>query len=347
MGKSTSVFKRFLAGAFTCALALGALIGCSDGAGSTVKQSESQEPQSVSIENNNHTWTFEKAPERVVALDYTIAEYLCALGLEDKVVRVAPADYAPDDIKAEYYDTIMAMPAFDPNQMNYGTVPTLEMVLSTDPDFVIGTSFSFYDTNCGAPESYINSGINLYATEGTCVEKPTMEHVYNDLMNLGMIFGVEDRAQSIVDNMKARETKIANALKGASETVPVFVNYFDMGDGTIYTIGSSSFESSLIEAAGGRNVFSDSIDKQVATVSAEQLADMEAAYVIINTNSEAIGGIDPIITWNSMKSDPLLANVPAIRNDKYLAIPSISVYPGIQSIDALETIAKTLHPEAF
>ena len=69
------------------------------------------EQQAVTIDNNDRTTTYEAAPERVVALSYSNAELLAALGLEDKVVAIFPGMYVLDDVSAEYRETVAGIPA--------------------------------------------------------------------------------------------------------------------------------------------------------------------------------------------------------------------------------------------
>lgn len=297
----------------------------------------------VTIENNGRSWTFESAPEKVAALDYTMAEYMCALGLQDKVISVAPGDYTADDVLAEYKAAVAAMPAFDKNQMTMGSIPTLELILAVEPDFVIGSSYSFFDKNCGAVENYIDAGINVYAIEGTCTKTPSLENVYTDLENLGKIFGVEDRAQELIDGLKIREAAIVDAVAGV-DAIPVFANYRDQGDGTVYTVGGASFESYLISLAGGKNVFDD-IEKAAAVVSDEQVIGMDAEFVIITTASESVGARSAADVWEGMQGSSLYADVPAVKNNKHIDLRYIEVQPALHAVDALEAMAKALHPD--
>ena len=74
------------------------------------------EEDPVVIENMGRTTTYEEAPETAVALSYSIAEIMVALGLEDKIVAIAPS-------------------------MLFLGVPTLETVLDTGAEFVFGDAY--------------------------------------------------------------------------------------------------------------------------------------------------------------------------------------------------------------
>ena len=130
------------------------------------------EEEPVVIENMGRTTTYEEAPETAVALSYSIAEIMVALGLEDKIVAIAPSMYILDQVSEEYRETVGSFPVLEGN---YG-VPTLETVLDTGAEFVFGDAYSFYASAVGTVEDFEAAGVNIYATEGTYVEDATFEN---------------------------------------------------------------------------------------------------------------------------------------------------------------------------
>ena len=206
--------KRRLIALLLCAVFVLGLSACGENQSAqndtnTNTNGSSQEASSndaVVIENMGITTVYEKAPESAVTLSYSIAEIMVALGLEDKLVATAPSMYILDQVSEEYRDKVGSLPLLEGN---YG-VPSLETVLATNAEFVFGDSYSFYASNVGTPEDFETAGVKIYATEGTCVSNPTFENTYNDIMNIGKIFRVEDRAEELVSELKARE----KAVKG-------------------------------------------------------------------------------------------------------------------------------------
>ena len=131
------------------------------------------EEDPVVIENMGRTTTYEEAPETAVALSYSIAEIMVALGLEDKIVAIAPSMYILDQVSEEYRETVGSFPVLEGS---YG-VPTLETVLDTGAEFVFGDAYSFYASAVGTVEDFEAAGVNIYATEGTYVEDATFENI--------------------------------------------------------------------------------------------------------------------------------------------------------------------------
>lgn len=164
----------------------------------------------VVVENMGRTTVYEAAPQTAVALSYSIAEIMVALGLEDKIVAIAPSMYILDQVSLEYRDIVGSFPVLEGN---YG-VPSLETVPDTNAEFVFGDFYAFYATSIGTAEDFENAGVKVYATEGTCVSNPTFENTYHDIMNIGRIFRVEDRAEVLVVQLRQRETAGMDAVAG-------------------------------------------------------------------------------------------------------------------------------------
>ena len=107
------------------------------------------EEEPVVIENMGRTTTYEEAPETAVALSYSIAEIMVALGLEDKIVAIAPSMYILDQVSEEYRETVGSFPVLEGS---YG-VPTLETVLDTGADLSLATPIRFTPAALALPRT--------------------------------------------------------------------------------------------------------------------------------------------------------------------------------------------------
>lgn len=298
--------------------------------------SESDSDESVVIETMGMTMTYDKIPERVVALSYSIAEMLVALGLEDRIVAIAPSMYILDQVSEEYRDTVGAFPVLEGD---YG-VPTLETVLGVDPDFVFGDTYSFYASSVGTAEDFETAGVMIYATEGTYVEDATFENIYNDLLNIGKIFHVEDRAEELVAELRNREAAVTEEVSGLE---PVSVFYFDSDTGggvDMSTVGSIGLQNYMLEIAGADNVFSDE-ETQFMQVSMEQVITRDPEYIIV-CDYYGEGYAEERI--EAMKSDPQTANMTAVVNDNFVVVPGLAMFPSLECFDVVEQIADAIHP---
>lgn len=293
----------------------------------------------VTVDSMGVTMNFSSSPKKIVALGYDLAEMLVMLGMGDRIIAVAPSMYLLEDVKEEYRDEISAIPVL-PDGHSTG-VPTLETVLSKNPDFVLGYSYSFAENSAGKTEDYIANGVNFYATEGTYIKGATMENTYNDFINLGKILGVSETADALVSEMKTQVDKVANTV---SKAKPVSVYVFDSGSPErLLTIGGTGFQHSLIEMAGGANIFDD-LDSDFATVSMEELIARNPEVIVIVEYYSADMGQQKI---NFLNSTPELQNITAVQNQNYIVISGYSFFPCGQNVDLVEQLAKGFHPTLF
>ena len=97
--------------------------------------------------------TFDKAPEKVVAIYQNSIETMLALGLEDRIVAAAGLDH---DVKDEYKEAF--------SKVNYleEFTPSKEAIIMEKPDFILGWYSLFDDKRLGDIDYWNESGVNTY-----------------------------------------------------------------------------------------------------------------------------------------------------------------------------------------
>ena len=334
--------KTRLMALLLCLVMMFGLCACGNNQSTQNQNTENQETttqendEPVIIENMGATTTYEKAPESAVALSYSIAEIMAALGLEDKIVAIAPSMYILDQVSEQYRETVGSFPELEGH---YG-VPSLETVLNTNAEFVYGDSYSFYASSVGTREDFENAGVKIYATEGTCVSNPTFENIYNDIINIGKIFRVEDRAAELVAQLKQREAVVTSKVKGLD---PVSVFYYDSDNGggvEMSTIGNAGLQLYMLELAGCKNIFDDT-DGEFIMVSWEDVIDRDPDYILV-CDYYGSGYAEEKIA--EMKSNPDTADMDAVKNDRFIIVPGLAMFPSLECLDAVEQIADAVHP---
>ena len=282
--------------------------------------------------------TFKKEPERVFPLNFALAELLVTLGLENKIVSMAPGMYSIDDVLPEHRDGFKNIHVLEGLK---GGVPSFETVLKANPYFVYGVSYSFFPSNCGEASGYLEQGIAVYASEGTFVEDATIENTYNDIRNIGKIFNVQEKAEALIQDM---QRKIAS-VKAAIDTVePVKVAVVDgIREADLFSIGGTGLENKLLAAAGARNLF-DYVQRHYFRLSFEEFINKNPDVVVIFERDEKGDGQKKI---NFVKNKPEFAGISAVKNNKFVIVSSSSMFPSLQNADAVVHLAKALHPDKF
>ncbi|MGH3923092.1 MAG: ABC transporter substrate-binding protein, partial [Pseudonocardiaceae bacterium] len=231
-----------------------------------------QEDFPVTVEQCGRTLTFDEPPSRVVTGYHPVFENLVALGLgEEQIIgRTNFSENGPDGFLPGQKQVYDAIPEVSPNI----DLPQKEALLTLEPDFVIAVGYYDFDASRGLatiPE-FADAGIPAYITGSHCnpegLRTGEIADLFDDIHNLGKIFGVPDRAAALTAELKALLADVEQRVEGLE---PVDVLSTDGGAGPVAVHGGSGFVNQMIELAGGRNVFAD-IDESGAQVSAERIA---------------------------------------------------------------------------
>ncbi|MEU9762317.1 ABC transporter substrate-binding protein [Streptomyces sp. NPDC001834] len=287
----------------------------------------------VAVDNCGVRTTYDEPPSRVVTIHQHPAELLLALGLGDRMVGTAFPDSA---VLPELRKDFAAVPELAKRE------PSFETVLDAEPDFVYGGYGSAFAENEGrSRKAFAEAGIDTYLNREYCGKKRvTMRDTYDEIRTLGRIFGVPDRASALVADLRARVDRAVAAV-GSGPDVPVFV--YDSGDKTALTAGGKGLGNDLIGLAGGRNVFAD-LDDVFGDVSWEQVVARRPEVVVIYDYAGS-GSVEQKKEF--LLSQPALADVPAIRNQRFVVLPLTATLVGIRSAYAVDGLARGLHPERF
>ena len=286
------------------------------------------------VTKNEEEVTFDHVPERVLSTNPNTGVQLMALGLGDKIIATC---YNNAQVSEEYRAEYESKPVIAEKY------PSLEVVLDLNPDFIYGRSSAFgdSDSNIATHTELQNYGImSLSSIEGYKLGCD-LEDVYQDFYNLGQIFQVQDRAEEIVSGMKEKVAAVEEKVKVHYDD-PIRVFNFDMEmDGGAYTPGNN-FTSKLIRHAGGVNIFED-LEKTWNTVSWEEVVARDPEIIIINDYGDTTA--DEKVEF--LKNNEALADVTAIKEDRFIIITLPEVFASTRVADTVEKFAEGFYPELF
>src|SRR5690554_4457711 len=206
---------------------------------------------SQSIQSCDIEFTYETPPTRAISIFQQTTEIMLALGLEDKLIATA---YLEDEIPAQWQDAYNAIP------QHYEKVPAREVVLASDADFLFaGFNSAFRDTGLGVEREWQEIGVGTYLVDSECRDKYPgdtripAETIFVDLERIGALFGVEDRAAALTEDLSARLDAALTEAPG--EGLTAFL--FDSGSDTPYTAGCCGSPGLLLESVGLTNIAGD------------------------------------------------------------------------------------------
>lgn len=300
------------------------VFGCSKKEGANKENINNK--NEVVIENFGVTTKYDKAPERVVPLSYDAAQTLVALGLEDKIIGVATAEGSYTDCLPKYQDKLSKL-----DVIVEGT-PNFETLLSKNPDFVYATVYTFGKQGVASKEDFQREKINFYCINGTFSKKPSINDIYKDIEDLGKIFRKENEANELIKSLKDREATLKSKRKDST----VKVMAYDGGEKTAMTSGQG-FENEIISMAGGKNIFSD-LENAFEEVSWEEVAKRNPDIIVIHSYDQGVtsGKVEEKIS--NLKKNPALKDITAIKNNNFVIVKLVEVFPGLQVFDAAERL---------
>ncbi|MDJ0338731.1 ABC transporter substrate-binding protein [Cryobacterium sp. PH31-O1] len=314
------------------------LSACGSAVGTTTEPVASTEL--VTVENCGRVLEFAGVPTSAVGLSPSQTELMLRLGLGDSVVGQAQVGTAelPADVAAE---------AANIPVLSSDAPPTREILLSAEPDFVYSpTGYEFTAEQGFASIAQLEqAGANAYIATGGCLERRnagTVDDIFTDIENLGVIFDVPEAATALIDRGRADLDAVRIAVEAQTRlsVAQLFV------DGTSLSAIGAGVEYDMIALAGGDNVYSPDdaafSDFFAASISPESLAaaNPEAVIFAVSTEQQATETAEYLRT-----TFPDLA---AVKNDRLIAISAADTFPGtLGNIRVVEQIAAELYPTAF
>lgn len=287
--------------------------------------------------------TYEAAPERAVTLSNNATETLLALGLEN---NIAGTSYMANlKISPQYEQAYNAIPIISP------LVATTEELIEAEADFVYAGYPDGFSESRHTRDQLHDLGMKTRLNvEGCNLGVFGFPELFAEITSVGHIFGVPTKADELIAALQARLDAVAARLDG-TRPVPVFI--FNGGDATPNGVLGHTMLSQAVAAAGGENIFGD-VANRYGQVSWEQIAERAPEYIVVFYSGTASGQVvaDPDVELGQaridiLKANPVIADVPAIVNDRFILINSVQGQPGPSTVDAVESMARAFHPEAF
>lgn len=283
----------------------------------------------VTVKSCNREVTFDAPPSRAISNDVNLTEMMLVLGLADRMVGytgISGWRTLDDEIRAG----VAELPELS------AKYPTKEVLVGADPDFFFaGWNYGMKVGGEVTPETLEPFGIKVYELTESCIHigpknKVSMEDMYHDILNLGTIFGVPDRAAALVEGYKARLSAIT---AGVDRSQPLRVFVYDSSEDAPFTAGRYAMPTAMIEAAGGVNIMDD-VEKSWAVVAWEPVVERNPEVVVIVNYGDVTA--EQKIAF--MKDNPAFAEIDAVKNDRFVVLEYVEATPGPRNVAAVEKL---------
>ncbi|MFZ4276123.1 ABC transporter substrate-binding protein [Streptomyces arboris] len=296
----------------------------------------------VTVENCGEKKSYDKAPQRVVTNDVGITEIMFALGLEDHMAGYVMPDDKGDMTSVPWKDGYKKTTWLSKERINK------ELVLGARADLVFaGWNYGFNEGEGFTPAELKRVGVDSYLLSESCRNgqgkargvMPPLEALYTDLGNLGKIFDVEDRADTLIASFRKQVADAqAKAPKG-SDRPRVFL--YDDGKDKPLTSGAHAGPHDIITKAGGDHIMKDLKDSWT-TVGWETVVDRDPEVIVINN----YGDTSAEQKRTFLKTYKPLANVSAIKNDRIVVLDYVDLVESPRNPAAISSLAADLRKSA-
>ncbi|RPK87354.1 MULTISPECIES: ABC transporter substrate-binding protein [Streptomyces] len=292
----------------------------------------------VTVENCGEKKSYDKAPQRVVTNDVGITEIMFALGLADHMAGYVMPDDKGDMTSVPWKDGYRKTKWLSKERINK------ELVLDARADLVFaGWNYGFNEGEGFTPAELKRVGVDSYLLSESCRNgqgkargvMPPLEALYTDLRNLGEIFDVEDRADTLITAFRKEVADArAKAAKG-SDRLRVFL--YDDGNDKPLTSGAYAGPHDIITKAGGDHIMKD-LEDSWTTVGWETVVDRDPEVIVINNYGDT--GADQKRKF--LKSYKPLAGVSAIKNDRIVVLDYVDLVESPRNPAAISSLARDL-----
>ena len=292
---------------------------------------------SITVDNCGEPLVFDSAPERIVVHDMNMTDMAFALELQDRIVGLTGITgwykTSPD------FDTLRGdKPELAPKY------PTIENLVSVSADmFFAGWYYGMRPGGDVTPDTLAPFGIKTMVLTESCIHldknRPvaSMDLLFDDILRLGKVMKVEDRAENLVAGWKAE----LSAIKAqTADTGKLRVFLLDGPADAPFTAGKFAIPDAMIAAAGGVNVTHD-LDTSWGRTSWEGVAAANPEFLVLLDYQTGNGAID---TFRFLQEHPVMSQTDAVRNERWIGLRYEELTPGPANIRAIRKMARAMHP---
>ena len=254
---------------------------------------------------HNREITLTEPATRIVVMQPSDCEILCAIGCEDTIVG-----------RGQYVDypaSVLEVPV-----VQSGAETNVEEILALNPQVVLMNDMAQSEEQVKQLEE---NGVKVVVSSATDIEG-----VYYAIRMIGKLMGKEENAEAVIADMQATFDEIKANSKNEGKTVYFEVSPLQWG---LWTAGKGTFMDELAEICGLTNAFADLNDW--AAISEEQVLARDPDYIVTITMyyGEGPTPVEEIISregWGDLK---------AVKNGEILNAESNAISrPGPRLKDA-------------
>ncbi len=254
-------------------------------------------------------------PHRIICLAPSIAEAVFALGKGEEVIGVTDfTEYPPE--------------ARQKTSVGGLVDPSIEKIVSLRPDLVLATEeINRRET----VDELARLGIPVFV-----INPQGLDGIVTAALDMGNALGCSREAQALANRLVEKRRRVTDRVAGLPHP-KVFVLIWD---DPVITAGNKAFITEVISAAGGDSITAD-IPQLWPQISLEEVLRRSPDLLLL------IKGSHQAVTLDDLKQRAGWDRLKAVAEKRVIYLDERFEHSSPLVFDALEDLAKQLHPEAF
>lgn len=290
---------------------------------------------------------------KIVSLLPSATEIVCSLGLRDSLVGVTHECDHPAGVAAKPHLTASRIIRSSMNSREidhavrssldgHGSIYDLdeEQLRELDPDLIITQELCEV---CAVSYETVRKAARRYTADATVVslEPNTLEDIFQNILEVGDLAGVSDRAGTVVDSLRQRLEDLRRRTSSITGRPRVM-----MLEWLNPPFAPGHWVPEQVEAAGGFSVMGKPGAKSATTTFDEIVESKAEIMILIPCGYDTAGIIEQL---GRTEFPSAIKDLPAVRNGQVWALDASAYFsrPGPRVVDGAEIIAKIFHPSEF
>lgn len=254
--------------------------------------------------------------KRIVTLAPNLTETVYALGLSDRLAGDTEWCDTPADAKRKPHVG---------NPQN----PSLEAIVALHPDLVLATTSINWAETADALQQL---GISVYTSD-----PHTVRGMLVSIARMAEMMGATEQGAGLARGLEQR----LDALGARLADRPLVHVLFVVWDEPLITIGQNTFIADALRFAGAESVVLS--DQSWPRLSLEEVVRLQPDYIVFASEHGGEAGIK----LAELRSRPVWKELAAVRAGHVVDVGEKAIRPSPGLVDAIEDLARKLHPEAF
>jgi iron complex transport system substrate-binding protein len=255
--------------------------------------------------------------QRVVTLAPNLTETIYALGLDGKLAG-----------DTTYCDIPPA--AKEKPHVGSPQEPSLEAIVALHPDLVLATTSI---NRAVTADALLKLGVPVYTSD-----PHTMTGMLSSTEVMADLMGASEQGAKLVVELQKRLDALHEALQDRPMAHVLFVVWED----PLISIGQNTFVADALRWAGAESIIVAS--QNWPQVSMEEVVRLQPDYIVLTSDHLAAETHEHV---NNLRDRPTWSELRAVKLGHVVMASDEFTRPSPGLVDAIETLARDLHPEVF